>query len=334
MSWTFSNPSHLSAGDLTDLDGLAAFSVHAWVKLTNNSADTHAIGKHDGTNGLRLYHDAVAQNGKLKAPKLLVTIGGVSVRAEPSVDNLFTTGVWHSFGGSWKPNDAAGVKVFFDGSEVGSASSTAHGSGVTFPNLAAELYVGRQAASPSQSWIGDIGEVAIWDEILDADEWAALDAGVPATEIRPWALILWSPMKSSAASEWFWRPKGSPDATELFTHSSVSYSSDDDYPQAAPWEDAPEDGEFAPSASPSYSSWEKIAEPTESYRMDTGLQNGLEYQYYVKAVDTSGNPSAASSTVSVTPTAGVQGPPLVIPYPRARGRVPAMRLQEEEDILE
>lgn len=333
MSWTFSyiNPSSLSAGDLTILDGLGVFSCHIWSRLTYTSGDGHAIGKHDGTNGLRLYYDQTATNGKTEAPKLLVTIGGTSVRAEPDENGLFTANEWHSFGGQWKPNDASGIKVWFDGVNKCTGSTTSHGPGTTFPDLAASLYLGRQASSPSVGWSGQLSEAGIWDEWLDEDDWKALAQGVPAYMVRPWALIFFAPMKQpSSGTEWYWLPKAG--TTADLSHTSTTYSTEEP-PLADPWTVQAQEQEFASTSSPVYSSWAKVKEVSSSYYLDTGLANGTEYQYYLVAVDTSNNPSTASTTQSVTPAAGVQGPPLVIPYSQARKRIPAQRDAEDDEIL-
>lgn len=43
---------------------------------------------------------------------------------------------------------------------------------------------------------GDIAEVAWWNQRLTADEYAALGKGVPASAIRPAALVLYMPLRN------------------------------------------------------------------------------------------------------------------------------------------
>jgi beta-glucanase (GH16 family) len=51
----------------------------------------------------------------------------------------------------------------------------------------------------------------------------------------------------------------------------------------------------------------RVGSPTTTSFTDSGLSNGTSYTYYVTAVDTSGNESAHSATVSATPRASTSG---------------------------
>jgi hypothetical protein len=68
-----------------------------------------------------------------------------------------------------------------------------------------------------------------------------------------------------------------------------------------------------------YRNGAQIATSTATTYTDTGLTNGTTYTYYVIAYDAGGNVSAASATVSATPTADPSGVPMPV------GNVPGWR---------
>jgi len=347
MSWDFdyfSGTPYLGAGDVTDLDGKTALSVHAWTKLSTHDSDHSIIAKYDGSSGLVLFFETSGVNGKVDIPKWMITIDSVTCRAEGPTDNLFTTGVWHPVGGSWIINDAAGIKLYFDGSLSASGSTTGH-AGKSFPNLTTGLNVGRRW-SPSVSWDGAIGEIAIWSEVLSADEFAALASGTPAYQIRPGALLFWSQMQSGSSPEWYVLPASAVSAA--FDHdASVTWVADDPPAGLGTWiEEELAHGAVSTSSSGTkdltsgsklglgstsigldsgtalssggYSEWALVQTRVSSDWIDTAVVNGTTYQYKLKAIDTSNNASDFCTAQSATPTAGTAGPPLVPEYPRRR----------------
>lgn len=329
MSWDldgYNHSAHLSAGDLTVLDGLSEFSIHGWCYLIQNTTDRHLFGKDDDSSSwIRLFYEKSAVNGKVNVPKAFMQFDSSTIRAEGNTDNMFTPNEWHSFGMRWKKNDASGLGVIFNGVVEQSESTTTHTS--DSPNIAADFYVGRRSGGTSSSWDGPLGEFAAWDEWLEEWEWKALYAGVPAFLVRPWALVFWSPMRKATANEWYYLPKAGTVAD--FTHLYVDYSTNEYYP----WMDVSRvhDGP-AGGVTETWGPFTRVKQGvTESFWRDDTVVNGETYKYKLKARDTSDNESDFSSeSTSVTPTGGISGdplPPRLITGAENARRVRAQRAQ-------
>jgi len=80
-----------------------------------------------------------------------------------------------------------------------------------------------------------------------------------------------------------------------------------------------------PAPPPPPTDWAEIARTAVSSYRDSGVTNGTTYDYRIKAVDISGNVSAASAVVQAQPAAGIQGSPLLPRQPTWRRRATRIR---------
>ena len=92
--------------------------------------------------------------------------------------------------------DGATLKTYQDGVFKNSASATAH-------TVTASPKVSVLAGSYGTASFSDAtcSEVAVWDVALTAGEWAALAAGVPASQIRPANLLIYVPARGDESPE-------------------------------------------------------------------------------------------------------------------------------------
>jgi len=316
----YGNTQSLSAGDLTIFDGLSEFSLHAHAWLEDNTIRHHVMGKGDSSNFLRFYFEPAPTNGKLRVPKAFVGIGGVTVRAEGGNDDDFPLQEWVSYGMSFRTNQVSGLQVLIDGAVKGTGATNIAGmnGGETFVNTATDFYVGRQSASPSSVWDGKLGEVAAWRVELDADDWAALAAGVSALYVRPEELIFFSPMSGLQATEHYWLPLT--DTIGDFTHGNAPVAVEDEYAQALGPQAELRPFAVGPAGGTTYGPFARIATvgAVASYR-DGAVEAGKTYKYKIRAFDTAPVPnlSGYSSEVEVTPATGIDGPER-LPYARGR----------------
>jgi chitodextrinase len=104
-------------------------------------------------------------------------------------------------------------------------------------------------------------------------------------------------------------PQAAPDTTAPAAPTGLTATAGDSQ-VSLDWADSPE-SDF--SHYNVYRNGVKVASPSGSAHTDTGLTNGTTYDYYVTAVDTSGNESAKSASVSATPQASADIMPPAAP---------------------
>ena len=333
MAWDIeaSSTQYLSAGDLTILDGLSKFSCHAVSYLESYAARAHVLGKEN----FRFFFEPDPVNGQDNVPKFLISIGGDIVRAEGSTSNSFPLAEWCSFGGRFEAGLSTGIAVYINGSKVGEDSTTLL-TGQTFPNVGSALTVGRRGVS-HEGWDGMVDEVAIWDDVLTDQEFAALGAGVSALLIRPDALIFFSAMRGEQSTEHFWLPKSGAFPGQIldFSHQGGPTAAASGWKLTVPYQEALERDLASPSSS-SFGPYTLIATlerpdpstpPASAYTVG-GLENGRQYKFKVRPKDFTGNLGNFSNEVTAEPVAGAGGTPWIpTPFDLVGDR---RRLAEEE----
>jgi hypothetical protein len=332
MAWYFnfaSGTPDLRAGDLTIWDGLSEFSVHArcYLKSTYLS-DKHTVFSHyDGTNGFRLYYTNSGVNGKVQIPKLLVTIGGSTKRAEGATDYDFPNSQWVSFGGWWKAGQSSdGIACLINGVQKGITDTSGHGN---FPSLTTSTQIGATYVGGSECWDGYIGEVCAWNVALAAEEWEALADGAPGYAVRPTALIFHSLLEGFENPDHYWLPGD--DTRAAFTHDAVAVQ-DDESLRADIW-DQDAEGDVPGPTGTVWGAWSKVGqEVVPSQYRDSSVVNGTTYKYRVVARDTSLNESdPGTESDPVTPQTGIQG--VRLPPATVMGRERAKMIRSTREAI-
>jgi hypothetical protein len=143
----------------------------------------YAIGTSSG-GALRFYVSTGVGQGQLVAA--VQTIGSAPFDSK-----------WHHVLGTY---DGTTVLLYLDGAQVGSAANTAPIDYALGTGGNHDLFLGSFDATQLYT-NGDYAEVAVWSAIPSADQRAALAAGVPASRVRPDALVGYWPLYGASTTE-------------------------------------------------------------------------------------------------------------------------------------
>jgi len=199
MSRSFpgSTVNRYSAGNPSALDiAGTALTLFAWIRRTGDGA---ICGKRRADGSVLQYELRIA-SGKIY---MLTGNGG------GSFDDIFgattvSTSVWHAVAGVRLGTGANTHKVYLDGVEDASESST-----VTMATTAQNFLIGQMGEdTPSAPFPGLIAEVAVWDAALTAGEIMAVSKGINPLLVRPQSLKGYWPL-SGATNERDYSGKGS-----------------------------------------------------------------------------------------------------------------------------
>jgi len=303
-------------GDTTLLDGLTEFSCHAVCSCESNGSNRTILGKDGGSpSQFRFYRTDAGVNLVPHIPKVIIFVGGVTVRAEGATAEGFPLATLLRYGMRFKVNDADGLGVFINGARQDTSPNPTTTILSGLPNNAFPLYLGQRVTTTLDPWDGFIGEVAIWDVFLHTLEFESMNY-LSALAVRPESLIFYWDGRSPKA----WLPKAGTfvDLTPINAPALLENTYD---PEEACWDEEDMAGLGAGVAT--YGPWTELTDrpPTASYR-DVNVVNGTSYQYRVRARDFAGNESADSAgTGDLTPVAGVPVPGGILLEDRAVSKV-------------
>ena len=200
MARTFDGNDWIDFGDTTILDGASLISGHAWVKLSNVSADHYVFEKLvNFDDGLTLFFDDIGPN-RTDVWSIFMVSGATSTRVEGAASSA-VAGSWQSVGFTFVGNNANGLRLYIDGVEDANSPATTQTIDATFLNNASPLVMGRHESTTDRGMQGDIDECALWvGATLTAEEFKALASGVPASRMRPDSLV-WHPLMLGESPE-------------------------------------------------------------------------------------------------------------------------------------
>jgi len=247
----------------------------------------------DGAHGLRLNTD-----GKFR---IVTYTGGTYVNKSSTVTPSEDT-VYHVMG-SWKINDASGLRMWVDGSEQGTATSTTSQSGTYQPGTANNLWLGVYSANSNAGRCSVEGLIVVRDYL-----WTDNDVAELQHTGYPWCFA-WAGNDHCFYPCWGVSPGRIPDWSGNGRHmepGDITGTPTDGGIMGqwyAPWMaggSLPLD--TTTGATPQ--TWTEFGSGTlhpETEETVTGLSNGTTYEFIVRAEDQAGNLSAESVIVEATP---------------------------------
>lgn len=151
------------------------FSVSAWVKPVAFSGYQTVVQKLDDTDGDRDGYLLTLNNGSPELWLINDYDGGVYT-VVPSIVTL-VAGSWSQVGFTYDgTGNAAGVRIYVNGSDVTGVSTQDTLNGATFANTQ-EFEIGYRTDAPGQPFNGDIDDVRVYDVVLTSTHMGNLAAG-------------------------------------------------------------------------------------------------------------------------------------------------------------
>jgi hypothetical protein len=173
-SLAFDGNDYVQVPDSATLES-ANVTVAAWVKSTSPGAVGYVLAK--GGSGCTAASYALYTGGS--GGLYFYIFSGSSYKLSPNAGTSVWDGYWHHVAGTF---DGSVVRLYVDGSEIGSGASTTIAIGYDLPTTD-DFFVGAYRGSCNLHFNGLIDEVRMWDRALSADEIAALAAGVVEVDI-------------------------------------------------------------------------------------------------------------------------------------------------------
>lgn len=283
---------------LCDTDKL---SFACWVRLSSLQTADQGVISHRGTDGQASLRRTAAEG----VWRYSVTIPGGAWVTKDSTGSV-TAATLYRVCGSWQKNSASGIRLWVNGSEQGSASSTTSQTANYNPGVNTELFIGHRSAT-SNALYGDV-EGVIW--VADY-LWTAADIAELTYTGLPW-------FQSWAGNPhvcWILDPglmSRIPDVGSDAQHIEAGGISGT--PTTVDWL-----GKYEPLwigtggggpgrddvggavADPDWTEFGSGVSAPETCQTITGLSNGTAYQFKMRAEDPAGNLSADSLIVEATP---------------------------------
>lgn len=158
------NTGRVRVPDSTSLDPTTAVSVIAWIKATEPQGDYNYIVSKGASGCL------AASYGLYTGPQgglmfYIARNGGLSYTRSPDRGAGVWNGTWHFVVGTY---DGSSVRLYVDGSQVGSGSSYDGPLAYDFPEN--DLFIGHYDKCPSLDFHGDVESVQIYGRALTASE--------------------------------------------------------------------------------------------------------------------------------------------------------------------
>jgi len=161
-------------------------TLSAWIRLESTSAEGKILAKWADA-GDRFQYLLSTDSGD----KCLFATFTPNTKIALGTTNL-VTGAWNHIAGVY---DGSELRVYCDGVEEGTTSSTANFSSTNAP---VRIGAGSGGSGTENPFDGDIGHAAIWDKPLTAGEIQSLANGISPLNIRSGSILFYAPLNGQS----------------------------------------------------------------------------------------------------------------------------------------
>jgi VCBS repeat-containing protein len=259
--------------DENSLDITTAITLSAWVK-PGKLGTQNILKKTLGTTTANGYELSLASNGVV-----FIRLNGALASRVDSVTLYPTDGnTWMHIAGTY---DGTTLRIYINGVQNNTKAAS-----ITIGTNATNLGIGAEpAAAPLNFFQGSIDDARIYNRALSATEITALASTTPPGDITPPAAPTGlNAVPGDTIVNLTWTASADPDVKGYNVYRGIA---------SHDYDPAPINGGTL---------------VTTEFFDDSGLTNGLQYFYTVKAMDTSNNESLAATEASATPAGSNQAP--------------------------
>jgi VCBS repeat-containing protein len=259
--------------DENSLDITTAITLSAWVK-PGKLGTQNILKKTLGTTTANGYELSLASNGVV-----FIRLNGALASRVDSVTLYPTDGnTWMHIAGTY---DGTTLRIYINGVQNNTKAAS-----ITIGTNATNLGIGAEpAAAPLNFFQGSIDDARIYNRALSATEITALASTTPPGDITPPAAPTGlNAVPGDTIVNLTWTAPADPDVKGYNVYRGIA---------SHDYDPAPINGGTL---------------VTTEFFGDSGLTNGLQYFYTVKAMDTSNNESLAATEASATPAGSNQAP--------------------------